>query len=110
MNDKHDAGGGDHQQQGEDGENGGGAHTDSDDTSPSLVFLTRKACSLCERALPLVVAEAQRHGATLEVIDIDGTAWEAAYGDRVPVVVLDGAAVLAGRFGRREVRRALRSR
>ena len=32
----------------------------------------------------------------------------AEFGDRVPVVLLDGQEVLAGRFGRREIRRALR--
>lgn len=73
-----------------------------------LLFLTRKTCSLCKEAYPIVVATAERRGHTVEVIDIDDAALDDRFGDRVPVVLRDGVEVLAGRFDRREVRRALR--
>jgi hypothetical protein len=71
-------------------------------------FLTRAGCSLCAAALPLVVRRAGRLGLTVEVIDVDGTAWEQQYGDRLPVVIVDGRVMLEGRFGRPDVRKALR--
>lgn len=108
MNDEHDASGSDHQQQGEDGEDGGGSHSGVDDTSNiTLLFLSRPGCSLCEVALPLVTAEAKRRGHTVDVVDITDTPWE-LYGDRIPVVIVQGEAVLAGRFDKRAIRRALR--
>lgn len=71
-------------------------------------FLTRDGCSLCSAALPLVERQARRRGRTLEVLDVGGTPWEERYGDRLPVVLIDDEVVLEGRFGEREVRRALR--
>jgi hypothetical protein len=73
-----------------------------------LLFLTRATCSLCAEALPLVAAVARRRGHTVESIDVDVAGLAARFGDRVPVVLRDGIEVLAGRFDRREVRRALR--
>lgn len=73
-----------------------------------LVFLTRRTCSLCAEALPLVAATARRRDHTLETIDVDDAGLADRFGDRVPVVLRDGIEVLAGRFGARAVRRALR--
>jgi len=73
-----------------------------------LLFLTRATCTLCDEALPLVSAVARRRGHTVESIDVDVADLADRFGDRVPVVLRDGIEVLAGRFDRREVRRALR--
>jgi hypothetical protein len=71
-------------------------------------FLSRANCSLCEEALPVVTAVCRRRRHDLEVIDVAGTVWEEPYGDRLPVVIADGAMVLSGRFTKRDVRRALK--
>jgi hypothetical protein len=73
----------------------------------TVLFLSRADCSLCEQALPMITAVCQRRGHDLEVIDVAGTVWEEPYGDRLPVVIADGAMVLAGRFTNRDVKRAL---
>lgn len=52
-------------------------------------------------------AAAHHRGATLEVIDVDDGGLAAEFGDRVPVVLLDGAEVLSGRFTIAEVEKAL---
>lgn len=71
-------------------------------------FLTRVECHLCEEALPLVARRVRRLGWELEVVDVDEAGLDAEYGERVPVVVVDGTVRLEGLFGRSEVRRALR--
>jgi hypothetical protein len=73
----------------------------------TVIFLTRKGCSLCDEALPIVEREAARAGRGVEVVDVDTSPWQEPYGQRVPVVIVDGVVVLAGRFGEREVRKAL---
>jgi hypothetical protein len=73
-----------------------------------LLFFTRKTCSLCADAHPVVLAVAARRRHTVETIDVDDTGLADRFGDRVPVVLRDGREVLAGRFDRRAVRRALR--
>lgn len=106
---EHDGRYGDEDEEDDDGENGGWPHRSADDTAMTPVrFLTREGCSLCAAALPLVGRRADRLGLTLEVVDVDGTAWEEPYGDRLPVVIIGDRVVLEGRFGGREVRRALR--
>lgn len=71
-------------------------------------FMTRRVCSLCRDALPLVERIARRRGHSLEIIDVDDAGVAGVYGERVPVVVVDGVEVLEGRFTARQVRRALR--
>lgn len=108
MDDERGPGDGDDYEEGDEGEDGGGAHANRDDTPMTVLFLTRAGCSLCAAVLPIVEREARRRGHALDVVDVDGTEWQDPYGERLPVVVVDGAVVLEGRFGRREVRRALR--
>jgi hypothetical protein len=74
----------------------------------SVRFITRDGCMLCAAALPVVMARARRQRWPIEVVDVDATSLDAEYGDRVPVVLLDGVEVLAGRFEERDVKRALR--
>jgi glutaredoxin len=74
----------------------------------SVRFITRRACTICAEALSLVSDRVVRKGWGLEIVDADDSGLAAEFGDRVPVVLLDGREVLAGRFGRREIRRVLR--
>lgn len=71
-------------------------------------FVTRRNCHLCDDALPLVRRRVRRLRWELEVVDVDDAGLVGMYGDRVPVVLIDGVEVLAGLFGRREVRAALK--
>lgn len=92
----------------EDGDGGSGSHGGDGTAVSDVLFLTRAACSLCDEAVPWVTATAKRRGHTVEYIDVDAAGLADRFGDRVPVVLRDGIEVLAGRFDRREVRRALR--
>jgi hypothetical protein len=74
-----------------------------------LLFLTRDRCLLCVEALPVVAARARRRGHILTVVDVDSDpGLRDRFGNRVPVVLVDGEEVLSGRFTAAEVRRALR--
>ena len=116
-----------HQEEENNGENGGESHVAADDTGPvplstrdrrtvgetdlmirSVRFITRRNCHICTEAQPLVADRADRKGWVFEVVDVDDSGLAGQYGNRVPVVLLDGHEVLSGRFGRREVRRTLR--
>lgn len=63
---------------------------------------------LCDEALPLVMARVRRTGWPIDIVDVDSAGLADRYGDRVPVVELDGVEVLSGRFDARAIRRALR--
>lgn len=76
--------------------------------SPTVRFLTREHCSLCAAALAPVRRHVEAKGWTFEIVDVDGAGLDWEYGDRVPVVLVDGNEVLSGRFGSREIRRAFR--
>ena len=55
---------------------------------PRLTFLTRAYCHLCDTMRDALLPLALAHGATVEEIDVDADpALEAAYGERVPVVL-----------------------
>ena len=52
-----------------------------------LTLLSRGYCHLCDEMLAALKPLAAAAGATLTVVDVDGDAtFEAAYGDRVPVL------------------------
>ena len=56
-----------------------------------VVLVTRAGCHLCEQAAPVVAREAARAGAAYAERDVDASPQDlAAYGDKVPVVLLDG--------------------
>ena len=56
-----------------------------------VVLVTRTGCHLCEQAAPLVAREAARAGAAYVERDVDASPQDLqAYGDKVPVVLLDG--------------------
>jgi glutaredoxin len=61
-----------------------------------VVLLTRDGCSLCERAKDRLAALAAELGFAFEATDVDAEAvagqpaLRTEYGDRLPVVLLDG--------------------
>lgn len=62
-----------------------------------MVLLTRAGCSICERAAQTLAALSDELGFTWSATDVDAAAaagepqLRAEFGDRVPVVLLDGA-------------------
>jgi glutaredoxin len=58
---------------------------------PDLQLLTRAGCHLCEVAEETLARVAAEAGLTSRSVDVDGDdELRAEYGDRVPVVLLDG--------------------
>jgi glutaredoxin len=82
----------------------------------TIALLTRSGCSMCERARAELEPIADGFGVPLEVIDVDlapDPELRAEFGDRLPVVLLDGVEhgyweVDAPRL-RRDLERLLRS-
>jgi len=72
---------------------------------PQIVLYSRRGCHLCEQAedmLSCLVPEAK-------VVDVDAEPGCAAlYGERVPVVEIDGVVALEGRFDEPQLRAAIR--
>ncbi|WP_040338609.1 glutaredoxin family protein [Candidatus Blastococcus massiliensis] len=59
--------------------------------APRLRLMTRAGCHLCEVAAETLDRIAAEAGARVEAVDVDTDPdLQAEYGDRVPVVVLDG--------------------
>ena len=81
------------------------------DPDARVLYLTREGCHLCEEALPVVRAEADRAGSTVEVRDIDEdpqlrTDWD----HDVPVIIVDGAVHARYRVDAAALRSTLRRR
>ncbi len=60
-----------------------------------LAFVTRAGCHLCDEAFGRVERTARRLGFTVETIDVDEAGLAGRFGDRVPVVLAPGGAVVA---------------
>ena len=74
-----------------------------------VVLVTRQGCHLCEQAAPVVAREAERAGAAYAVRDVDASPDDlAAYGDKVPVVLLDGVEHAYWQVDQKALRAALR--
>ena len=74
-----------------------------------MTLVTRAGCHLCALAEPIVARAAADAGLVLEVRDVDADpADRQAYGDKVPVVLLDGREHASWRVDERALRRALR--
>ena len=56
----------------------------------SVVFVTRRGCSMCAQAQPVVERLAARAGVPVTVADVDADPALAEWSDHVPVVLLDG--------------------
>jgi glutaredoxin len=75
-----------------------------------VVLLTRQGCHLCAQAAPVVAREAARAGATYTERDVDASPDDlAAYGEKVPVVLLDGVEHAYWQVDARALRSALRA-
>jgi glutaredoxin len=75
----------------------------------AAVVYTRPGCAPCFALKRLAARAARRHGVRLSTVDITGDAGlEAAYGARVPVLLLPGGIVLEGRVEAAAVERAFR--
>ena len=61
------------------------------DGSPRLTLLTRDGCHLCQTAAETLTRIGAEAGLVPDVVDVDADpGLQAEYGDRVPVVLLDG--------------------
>ena len=59
--------------------------------SPRLQLMTRAGCHLCEAAAATLQGLAAEAGVAVAAVDVDtDPELQAEYGDRVPVVLLDG--------------------
>lgn len=75
-----------------------------------IILYSRPDCHLCEQAHALLRQAARRSPHAITVTSIDGSApLTARYGDRVPVVVIDGSEALAWPFTLLDAQRALAS-
>jgi glutaredoxin len=75
-----------------------------------VVMYTRRGCHLCDDAWQLLEELRGRFRFQLEAIDVDGEAdLVARYGERVPVVVVNGTERFWGRINRVLVERLLRA-
>ena len=84
-------------------------------TGLKLTLLARGYCHLCDEMLDALRPLADRHGATVTVVDVDADpALEQAFGDRVPVLFAgnpaDGAELCHLRLDRARVEAALADR
>lgn len=76
-----------------------------------LDFYTRPGCHLCEEALEVLRPLLQRHGVRLRERNVEeNPAWEARYGDQIPVGVLGGRKVFKYRVDASRMERAIRAR
>ena len=74
-----------------------------------VVLVTRTGCHLCAQAAPVVAAEAARAGAAYVERDVDASPQDvAAYGEKVPVVLLDGVEHAYWQVDAKALRAALR--
>ncbi len=75
-----------------------------------VVLVTRAGCTRCAEVAPVVAREAARAGAAYAERDVDTSPQDlAAYGDKVPVVLLDGVEHAFWEVDARVLRAALRA-
>lgn len=76
----------------------------------TVVLVTRTGCHLCAEAAPVVAREAARAGASYAERDVDASPDDLrAYGEKVPVVLLDGVEHAYWQVDARALRAALRA-
>ena len=74
-----------------------------------VVLVTRQGCHLCAEAAPVVAREAARAGSRYVERDVDASPADVqAYGEKVPVVLLDGVEHAYWQVDPRALRAALR--
>ncbi|EYT51036.1 glutaredoxin family protein [Brachybacterium muris] len=78
------------------------------DPDARVLYLTRTGCHLCDEALPLVRAEADRVGTAVEVRDIDeDETLRRDWDFDVPVIIVDGKLHARYRVDAEQLRAAL---
>jgi hypothetical protein len=76
-----------------------------------IVLYTRQGCHLCAEALDLLRQYEKPYGLTIHIIDIDqDPGLVSAYGDKVPVIALEGRPRLWGKPNAVLLRRILQTR
>ena len=79
------------------------------DPDARVLYLTRTGCHLCDEALPLVRAEADRVGTAVEVRDIDeDETLRRDWDFDVPVIIVDGKLHARYRVDAEQLRAALK--
>jgi glutaredoxin len=75
-----------------------------------LILYSRPSCHLCERAQALLAPLCRELGVALSVASVeDDPRLEAAYGERIPVLVRDGVELLAWPFDRAQASAVLQA-
>ena len=75
-----------------------------------VVFYTRQGCHLCDDAVGLLRQYERTFRLEITIVDIDSDpALAARYGDKVPVVVIDGRERFFGQVDGALLRRVLRA-
>ena len=75
-----------------------------------FILYTRTGCHLCEDALAVLQQLRQRHGFTLQIVDIDtDPSLVDLHGNWVPVVAVDGKVRLRGQINAVLLERLLRA-
>jgi len=75
----------------------------------TLTILSRADCHLCHVAVKMARALQSELPFEMTEVDIDGDAGlTARYGERIPVVLIDGVERLAGKITEGELRRAVK--
>lgn len=78
------------------------------DPEARILVLDRQGCHLCASAVAIATAEAERAGTRLERLDVDtDPALREAWGEQVPVIIVDGAVHARYRVDPTALRRAL---
>lgn len=73
-------------------------------------LMTRPSCGSCARVAEQIAPVIARSGAVLQVVDVENSAdLEAEFGDRVPVVVIDGEEFACWEVDNEELAKALLS-
>lgn len=81
------------------------------DADARVVLLERAGCHLCDEARARVLAEARAAGCEVCRVDVDtDDALQAAWGEQVPVVILDGTVLARFRIEAGTLARALAPR
>ncbi len=75
-------------------------------TTPRLTLYTRPGCCLCDKAAALIHKVGAEVPLTLELVDITGdAALEARWGEKIPVVALNGEIAIVSRVSEFWIRR-----
>lgn len=73
-----------------------------------VILYTRSSCPLCDEALAMLQHCLEVGEVRMEIRDVDADPqWQARYGDKVPVVEVEGTPRLWGRISKKWLRRLI---